>query len=418
GENCNNCGDCACKTELGEICNTIGTISNCIINPHVDCPNSVCGAGEDCTNCPSDCGVCPPGTCNNNGACNAELGENCNNCGDCACKTELGETCNAIGECINILVDCPDGQCGIEENCKNCEDCACDPASGKTCSDSGVCEGETPITCGDGSCRVEDGEDCNNCEDCDCGSDKVCNAIGECIDPLVKCGNSVCDPGENCNNCPDCKCDETKEYCNMGVCTKPPIPPVFDRINPTSCSELDTQSKCSNKLNWNDAVISTIEDHNSVLRANDFCGNKKYTITSGGCEGYFKCGCIWDMDYGRCLEYLDFTETKACTASADCYTDLNVLGDCKTEDEYTLKWTASWKDKNSGYKNEDTGCTDGQKTLPCPDKEVMVPFFNIVNLVVAIIAIILIYLAIKNRKKLFKKTNNNSGKKIKKKKKR
>jgi len=404
-----NCGECVfgkeCELEVTTDFKPAG--GTCVVNPDacIDHPGTIpCCDGS----CKESCDgiVCE---CNNNRVC--DEGENCNNCGDCSCKT--GEICSQSGEC-KVMTTCGNEKCDeIDgENCDNCPgDCLC--GSGQKCEikeNDAVCVG-TILTCGVSSTPIcETGENCKNClSDCPCGVGQNCLDSGECEGTIVTCGNEKCNWGENYDNCPS-------------DCPSEPNPFYRVLIAPTSCSDLDTQAKCNNKLNWNDPIISTIQDHNSLLKEYDFCGNKKYTITSGDdCEGYFECGCVWKNE--KCLEYLDFTPIEECTLepsplSSQCYTDTNIVGDCEVEEEYTLEWTANWGQSNSGNENKDMGCTDGEKKLPCPDKEIMVPFFNIVNLVVAIIAIILIYLAIKNRKKLFKKTNNNSGKKIKKKKKR
>jgi len=69
GETCTNCAqDCVCcgnnKVDAGETCDDGNKVSGdgCSSTCQTEsaCPNGVCGAGESCTNCPQDCGACPP----------------------------------------------------------------------------------------------------------------------------------------------------------------------------------------------------------------------------------------------------------------------------------------------------------------------------------------------------------------------
>src|SRR5262249_27628740 len=93
------------------------------------CPNGKCEMGEDCMNCPNDCGVCPP-VCPN-GMC--EQGETCSNCAaDCgACPPVCGNnTCETASEtCMNCQQDCLSCTCAhsfcvtggpLNAMCDNC----------------------------------------------------------------------------------------------------------------------------------------------------------------------------------------------------------------------------------------------------------------------------------------------------------
>jgi hypothetical protein len=56
----------------------------------VDCGDGACGAGEDCSTCPGDCG-----SCCGNGTCDAIQGEHCGSCAeDCGCGE--GEVCEVV----------------------------------------------------------------------------------------------------------------------------------------------------------------------------------------------------------------------------------------------------------------------------------------------------------------------------------
>ena len=75
-----------------------------------ECGNGTCGNGEDCSNCPQDCGQCGP-QCGN-GEC--ESGEDCSNCP------------NDCGECE---AECGNGECESGEGCASCpDDCGECPA--------------------------------------------------------------------------------------------------------------------------------------------------------------------------------------------------------------------------------------------------------------------------------------------------
>ncbi|MEA1924817.1 MAG: hypothetical protein U9M95_03005, partial [Candidatus Altiarchaeota archaeon] len=141
------------------------------------CGNGVCQTGENCENCPADCGACPTTPVCGDASC--ESGENCENCpADC-------------GACPTTPV-CGDASCDSGENCENC------PA------DCGICL--TDPVCGDASCNR--GETCENCP-ADCG---VC--------PMSSvCGDASCDSGENCENCPaDCGACPMSSICGDASC--------------------------------------------------------------------------------------------------------------------------------------------------------------------------------------------------------
>lgn len=116
------------------------------------CGNGFCGAGENVSNCPQDCGGSGDG------------------------RDSPGEVCG-------------NGFCGSGENVSNCaQDCG-----GDSNGDQNT-EGEL---CGNGFCGA--GEDVSNCPG-DCGGgDEDPDDSGEI------CGNGFCGAGENARNCPrDC----------------------------------------------------------------------------------------------------------------------------------------------------------------------------------------------------------------------
>ncbi len=102
------------------------------------CGDGTCDAGESCSSCATDCGVCPPTTCNNDGVCND--GEDCLGCSDCPGQTG-GKPKNRFC-CGNPTCDtniCGANACSATPVCGNGiveynEECDyADPVSGGNC---------------------------------------------------------------------------------------------------------------------------------------------------------------------------------------------------------------------------------------------------------------------------------------------
>ncbi|MBN2014602.1 MAG: hypothetical protein JW778_05435 [Candidatus Altiarchaeota archaeon] len=97
------------------------------------CGDGYCGAGENCLNCPSDCGcrsgyVCDDGECEKEPSCGDGLcdeDENCLNCiSDCKCKSNF--YCDD-GGCVEYSPQCGNEVCEIQEELICPEDCSLDP---------------------------------------------------------------------------------------------------------------------------------------------------------------------------------------------------------------------------------------------------------------------------------------------------
>ena len=181
------CGDC----DDDQVCSAQGQCEA----PPERCGDAVCGDGEDCGNCPADCGVC----CGD-GQCVG--GETCSTCpADCGCPE--GEQCNVQqARCIDECVPQCDGRnCGADGCGGTCGNCL----ASQDCND-GVCRDRCVADC-DG--RVCGGDGCGgSCGDCDAGDlcdDGICAEIctPECAGRACGddgCGGfcGACDVGEVC----------------------------------------------------------------------------------------------------------------------------------------------------------------------------------------------------------------------------
>jgi hypothetical protein len=212
GEDCNLCqGDCPCMTGscspggtccmpdcAGKQCGADGCGSVCGLCPGgtcdptghcVSCGDNTCSAGENCGNCPGDCG-CPGGQVCQGSTCCAPscTGKTCgpNGCGSTCppgCATNF--SCNANGVCVQTS-GCGNGSCAASENCVSCpQDCTvpgklcCPDGTSKDCCTSDDCVGD-PSLCTIGFCGP----------DGTCGTQFLCSpGLGDCCD-----GAGFCNP--------------------------------------------------------------------------------------------------------------------------------------------------------------------------------------------------------------------------------
>jgi V8-like Glu-specific endopeptidase len=180
--------------------------------------NGVCESGEDCFNCPGDCGYAPPG------------GTSAPSCGDGICRPEDGEDCAGCPEdcnggdrgrrseryCCGLDTFCDDPRCS--DGAVNCSaEAGLESASGYCCGD-GVCEdGENDVACAvDCALTCSDATDCNDLDGCtidSCGTDGRCtHEPGDCCVPTHtkekgrRCGDGIdndCDGLADADD-PDC----------------------------------------------------------------------------------------------------------------------------------------------------------------------------------------------------------------------
>lgn len=187
----------------------------CELEPYLEdcCDNQVKDEDEEGVDCGGVCEVCKEKTCNNNGECNEEIGEDCDICPD---------------DCLTCEVLCIDGQRSTAANEENIDCGGYCKACSDVCSVNGKCEIDLV------SQGYSDNEDSQNCPgDCSCG-DEICDDYemesGTCTEDCPttltgECGDGYCDEGEdvdcpedctgNCND--DTICDEA-EGCDCGDC--------------------------------------------------------------------------------------------------------------------------------------------------------------------------------------------------------
>ncbi len=247
GDVCNACcGDGICG--LGEGCQACPT--DCTDCPP-GCGNAICEIGEDCTTCPTDCGTCPivcgDGACNGDETC-ASCFTDCGLCdGSCclangsigcmepdvmACVCSFNSDCCTVewtAQCAQDAAQCGScvNDCCVGGNSPGCFDlsvtaCVCNVditccTGAWTAACAAIASDTCSACCGDQICGA--GEDCASCPD-DCG---VCPSV---------CGDAVCAIDENCLSCPgDCG------PCAGSCCLAHPTPGCDDpKIQACVCS--------------------------------------------------------------------------------------------------------------------------------------------------------------------------------------
>jgi hypothetical protein len=142
------------------------------------CGDGNCDAGEDCSSCEADCGVCEDPNCGDG---NCDATESCSSCeADCGvCSEEY----------------CGDEECNNDETCETCErDCSCTIGPF--------------LHCLEGSC-VECLDDENCGEGYYCGEDNVCHE-DECIPIILDCVSEGVECGiiyDDCGDQIDCEAE-------------------------------------------------------------------------------------------------------------------------------------------------------------------------------------------------------------------
>jgi hypothetical protein len=335
GDGCGgSCGPCG----GGLVCNGAGT--QCIGT----CGSNGCETGENCSNCPSDCGACAncgDGTCNGgenctscasdcgacvvacgNGVCT--VGETCASCpNDCgACSDVCGNTVCRGGEtCSSCPLDC--GACPIVTGdgvCAQNEDCNNSPADCGTCtedSDPNVCDGFP-----DGTMNVcGDGEPCTNEHVCSGGSCSAGSPV-ECSDGDPCNGTETCQLGVGCVVTPPAPC-AAGEYCVPGAGC---VSVVCNDDNPcTSDSYNDAMERCEFTPIPNCMDCAGVPDGTAVNDCNGICGGPAVLDACGVCggDGSTCCPAGTSMCGGSCVNdvSLVFICCDGCAAGETCVSD-------------------------------------------------------------------------------------------------
>ena len=244
GENCSNCpadcGACPACTQnsdcddsnpctddscIGSVCNYTNNTASCDDGNEANCNdvcsngscagsacpvcnnNATCDAGENCSNCPADCGACP--ACTQNSDC-----DDSNPCTDDSC---IGSVCNysnkndftVCGGSSPCQNECLSGVC--ETNAQiQCHAC---PICGNSCAGGELAQtGSTCSLAGNGNCTNLGGSqwtDTGNPLNCVCGNPQF-----RCWDGTM-CERGSAGDGINCSH----PCGDPDQYCwNGGDC--------------------------------------------------------------------------------------------------------------------------------------------------------------------------------------------------------
>ena len=340
-----------------------------------DCGNGTCDEGENCIECPADCGECTgtgdccepqetPGcqdgpvaqcVCIQDAFCCVEQwDEQCVaevtqfGCGECATGEDCGNgTCDTAESCISCPLDC--GSCAGEGDCchpnatPGCEDaaiadCVCakdmfccesewdsfcvDQVTEFGCGDCGDAAG-----CGDGTCAVD--EDCIVCPE-DCG---FCPGEGDCC-----LGNGT--PGCQDKAIQDCVCAEDAFCCQSewdDICAS--------EVESLGCGDcIGGPPECGDGLCAIGETCETCpEDCGPCGGTGDCCepqegpGCEDPTVQACVCEeDSFCCGYTWDQvcvdevaefDCGDCDG--GGCGNGACDDDEDCLTCPEDCGECQ-----------------------------------------------------------------------------------------
>jgi len=266
--------------------------------------------GENCQNCPSDCGCSPGYECDINDP-------NSNQAGCCG---GIGAECSQDKDCCQDLPD------GTKLNCSNdpiTSKGLCCPSDQVACGGSCVkpkpinsscsydCECQEGMICCSGTCLKDLGEPCNYSWECCSG---YCDPSTKTCQKSLACGNKMCDKGE-CDTCPeDCT---VRDCCGDGKCQKD-VGENYDTC-PDDCSPVCGNGVCEPGESYEncpeDCPNPTGGGGGGAVpgipieppKCEPYCINETHlatngTYVAGKCEyKIIKCGIRCEIDH--CIEY-------------------------------------------------------------------------------------------------------------------
>ena len=256
-------------------------------------------------------------------------GDNPITCSACDPPCEMGDKC-VNDECVPCVPNCDGVDCGNDGCGGLCGLCP----EGAECF-AGFCQGDGP-----GCTPNEDGPGCGGCacEACVCEMDAYCcdtawdgQCVAECIeqcggcpvDPIIECGDGICNGDEDCDACvEDCGCDEG-EACVNGACEA--CVPDCDGLEcgddgcGGSCGECDDGIACVDGLC--DVCVPMCE---GAVCGDDGCGG-----SCGACEDGVECvdgqcGCVPACDGFECGDDGCGATCGECGAGVECVDGLCV----------------------------------------------------------------------------------------------
>jgi len=195
-------------------------------------------------------------------------------------------------------------------------------------------------------------------------------------------------------------------------------------LGPGYCDMIDLCSAYTNEDECNQDPCGVAETSLEQREEGIVCG-EHYTDVNG-CDHWSVCRCKWNLAQGVCeADRQDNIDTSSCGQAGG----IDSIGDCLYQEDTSnddcsdgflvYNWTATWTwdPENSFNPNPDgadyvqgndgnwhydplrrsEACNPGGQTIPCP-AQIKVPFFGILQLIIAILIIAIIYYYLINSK--------------------
>ncbi|MCU0691586.1 MAG: DUF4215 domain-containing protein [Polyangiaceae bacterium] len=340
---------CACDQHAdcsdGQLCNTTSEPNTCV---EPGCGNGVLEAGEGC----DDGNITASDGCN--ASCLLELGEACDEHGDCA--TGLCDLAGNICACSDNA-DCPSGQLcnttaapnacvepgcgnGVTETAEGCDDG--NTSSGDGCNTLCLLELGQSCTggpaCDSGRCDPT-GNVCSCNQDTDCATGQVCKTTTSPTSCVASgCGNGVIEAGEGCDDdnttagdgcSPGCLREIDQPCALADQCATDFCDPADSTCACDDDADCSSGSECNTRLSphecvpkgcGNGAISGTEACDDGNLINGDGCNAQCLVEVGGGCTGDQICAsgsCDTTGQVCVCLQDTD------CTGGQLCYTEVD-----------------------------------------------------------------------------------------------